>query len=113
MTASVAPGLPGLWQASVTWGDYDNDRRLDFLITGSFVSQIWRNTGSNFVNVTDSVAPGLTGVSDGAVAWADYDNDGRLDFILTGGIPRRSDLDDNYPYYIPFPKSGETPGAGS
>ena len=102
VTATVAPDLPASWRSSVAWGDYDNDGRMDFLLVGSFVSQIWRNTGSNFVNVTDTVAPGLAGVSEGAAAWGDYDNDGRLDLIITGGIPRRSDLDDDYPYYAPI-----------
>ena len=112
VTATVAPGLPGLWHSAVAWGDYDNDGRLDLLITGSFVSQIWRNTGSHFVNVTATVAPGLPGVKDGAVAWGDYDNDGRLDFIITGGIPRRSDLDDNYPYYNPLSQIWRNTGSG-
>jgi hypothetical protein len=66
----------------VAWGDYDNDGRLDFLLTGFLRSQLWRNTGSGFSNVTASVAPGLPGRS--SVAWGDFDNDGRLDFLLTG-----------------------------
>ena len=103
VTATVAPGLPGVGGSSVAWGDYDNDGRLDFLllITGSshsgYISQLWRNTGSGFTNVTATVAPGSAGVVSGSVAWGDYDNDGRLDFLLTGGIPRRSDLDDDTP----------------
>jgi hypothetical protein len=85
VTASVAPGLPGVSAGSVAWGDYDNDGRLDFLITGSgYVSQLWRNTGSGFINVTATVAPGLPQVA-GSVAWADFDNDGQLDFLITGG----------------------------
>ena len=37
----------------MAWADYDNDGRLDFLITGSDataspVTQLWRNTGSSF-----------------------------------------------------------------
>jgi hypothetical protein len=88
VTASVAPGLPGVEHCSVAWGDYDNDGRLDFLLFGragaGAVSQLWRNTGNGFTNVTASVAPGLPGVADGDVAWGDYDNDGRLDFLLTG-----------------------------
>jgi hypothetical protein len=65
----------------VAWGDYDNDGRLDFLITGAGVSQLWRNMDSGFTNVP---IPGLPGVSFSSVAWGDYDNDGQLDFLLTG-----------------------------
>jgi hypothetical protein len=75
----------------VAWGDYDNDGRLDFLLTGTtnggyagIISQLWRNTGAGFSNVTASVAPGLPGVSNSSVAWGDYDHDGRLDFLRTG-----------------------------
>jgi hypothetical protein len=67
----------------VAWGDYDNDGRLDFLLTSTYYgSQVWRNTGSGFSNVTASVAPGLPARS--SVAWGDFDNDGRLDFLLAG-----------------------------
>ena len=84
MTASVAPGLPGPDWGSVAWGDYDNDGRLDFLLATYGASQVWRNTGGGFSNVTASVASGLPGIENGSAAWGDYDNDGRLDFLLTG-----------------------------
>ncbi|MGC3958878.1 MAG: VCBS repeat-containing protein [Verrucomicrobiota bacterium] len=90
VTASVAPGLPGVFDSSIAWADYDNDGRLDFLLTGNYngsaFSQLWRNTGSGFTNVTVSVAPGLPGVHYGSVVWGDYDNDGRPDFLLTGNL---------------------------
>jgi hypothetical protein len=71
--------VPGTSDGSVAWGDYDNDGRLDFLLTTLGGSQLWRNTESGFTNVTASVAPGLPPLTDSAVAWGDYDNDGRLD----------------------------------
>ena len=47
----LAPDLPGLYDSAVAWGDFDNDQRLDLLITGltnlsgrAEVSQLWRNT---------------------------------------------------------------------
>ncbi len=82
------PGLPQVYHGSVAWGDYDNDGRLDFLITGTTngqasgaISQLWRNTGNCFTNVP---IPGLPQVAAGSVAWGDFDNDGRLDFLITG-----------------------------
>jgi hypothetical protein len=78
-------GLRGVYVSSAAWGDFDNDGRLDFLFEGlngtTFISELWRNTGNGFTNV--SIA-GLPGVADGSLAWADYDNDGRLDFLITG-----------------------------
>ena len=45
VTASVAPGLPGILDCAVAWGDFDKDGRLDFLIAGTAedgnVSQLW------------------------------------------------------------------------
>src|SRR6185369_8378393 len=49
------PGLPAVSGSYVAWGDYDNDGRLDFLLTGGGTgagSQLWRNTGSGFSNMT-------------------------------------------------------------
>jgi hypothetical protein len=45
------PGLPGVYNCSLAWGDYDNDGRLDFLFTGTGggfglpkpVGQLWHN----------------------------------------------------------------------
>jgi hypothetical protein len=82
---NINAGLPGVIYSSVAWGDYDNDGRLDILLsgeisTGEQITQVWRNTGSGFTNIN----AGLPGVSHGSVAWGDYDNDGRLDILVTG-----------------------------
>ena len=86
-------GLPGVSYGSVAWGDYDNDGRLDILLTGMaglldtngipiFISRVYHNNGDgSFTLNTNAVLPG---VAIGSVAWGDYDNDGYLDILLTG-----------------------------
>jgi phosphodiesterase/alkaline phosphatase D-like protein len=80
-------GIVGLGQAAVAWGDYDNDGRLDLLVSGvsgdGAITEVWRNTGSGFININ----AGLPGLSGPSVAWGDYDNDGRLDILLAGYTP--------------------------
>jgi hypothetical protein len=85
---NINAGLPGVLYSSVALGDYDNDGKLDILLTGTTngfgsgaISQLWRNLG----NGTFAKVPiGLPGISQGAVAWGDFDQDGRLDILLTG-----------------------------
>src|SRR5207244_12238552 len=36
VTDMAVPGLHGIEPGPLAWGDYDNDGRLDFLITGYF-----------------------------------------------------------------------------
>jgi len=79
--------LPGVDQSAIAWGDFDNDGRLDFILTGSTsgavnqsFSALWRNTGNGFSNVN----LGLPALAVGSAAWADFDNNGRSDFLVTG-----------------------------
>lgn len=83
---NVNAALPILTGSSGQWGDYDNDGRLDILLTGvginnQLIGQLWRNTGGGFTDVN----AGLPGVFSGSAAWGDYDKDGRLDILLAGG----------------------------
>ena len=77
----------GLLTPSVDFGDYDNDGKVDLLMTGYSTSLsvvktiIYKNYGSGvFTNINASII----GVRNGDAKWCDYDNDGDLDFIVTG-----------------------------
>jgi hypothetical protein len=103
----VSNPFPVLSHGAADWGDYDNDGRLDLLLCGvdsNFVAvaQVWRNTGSGFININ----VGLPGIAYGSAKWGDYDNDGRLDILLAGGtdLRFREETEDFYNiwYYGPF-----------
>ena len=69
-TNTPITGLPGADFSSVAWGDYDNDGRLDFPLTGlgaagTGISQLWRNSFSAS-NSPPSAPTGLTSVPHGA-----------------------------------------------
>jgi PKD repeat protein len=81
--------LPGVWQSSVAWGDYDNDGDLDFILTGQTgsiysdcISKIYRNNGDG--SFTEQSEITLTNVTGSSVAWGDHDNDGDFDILLIG-----------------------------
>jgi hypothetical protein len=94
LSVVTAATLPALRRGSVDWGDYDNDGKLDVLMTGG----LWNSGTSTYVPTTllyhnngdgtfTAIATGLPGIIDGAGRWGDFDNDGKLDVLLAGGGP--------------------------
>ena len=89
----IGAALPDALFSTVAWGDYDNDGRLDLVLSGlgtnSPITRIYRNRGDG----TFTQAVSLTGQYQGSVAWADLDGDGSLHLvgagrsIIVGGAP--------------------------
>jgi len=78
-------GLKGAgWSGDVAVFDYDEDGRLDLLVTNMFgASQLYHNDGNGtFTNVTQKV---LGRTSFGAIGCKafDFNNDGKLDLFIT------------------------------
>ena len=71
------------WASGVCAGDYDNDGRLDMLVTYYGQNVLYRNRGGGFLDVTAGA-----GLPEGGVRWGsgcsfvDYDRDGRLDLFI-------------------------------
>ncbi|MGI6295489.1 MAG: FG-GAP-like repeat-containing protein [Armatimonadota bacterium] len=80
----ISANLTGVTSASVCWGDYDNDGKLDLAFCGertdgTKITRICRNTGSGFTE-QDLGLPGVKG----ALTRGDFNFDGTLDLILFG-----------------------------
>lgn len=78
------PDIPAVYNGNASWGDYDNDKDLDILITGNTgtrpVTAIYNNTNSKYSRVVQQFIP----LKNSAGAWGDLDNDQYLDFIVSG-----------------------------
>jgi alpha-tubulin suppressor-like RCC1 family protein len=77
----LSSSLAGAVYGSMAWGDYDNDGKLDMLVTDFNSTRIYRNLGGGSFA---TIVTGIPGVTGGSVAWGDYDNDGWLDILVTG-----------------------------
>ncbi len=70
-----------------SWGDYDNNGRLDLYVNGtvtrgkSYKDYIFHNDKNGFVDITPGIIKQNNG--DHGAQWADFDNDGDLDLALT------------------------------
>ena len=85
--SNLNAGISPHWNGSTVWGDFDNDGKLDVLLTGltnsvgaPATTELWRNQGDGTFRKLDAGLPGVNGM---ALA-NDFDNDGHLDVLLAG-----------------------------
>lgn len=80
------------------WGDYDNDGRMDLLVSGGIrvgatpTARAYRNLGSDLFTLAHDFGGGLLG----DMGWADYDNDSDLDMLLLGQLASGSNATHEY-----------------
>ena len=83
------------WGMGVSWADYDNDGRVDLLITAYGHNVLYHNDGGG--RFSDRSMESGIGAPEGfwtAAAWGDYDKDGLLDVYITGYVKFTRDLGD-------------------
>jgi PKD repeat protein len=80
-TEMTSMNLPGFSISSSSWGDFDNDGDLDFLMTKMGLMVVMQNMGNDIFNQYLSVGLPYQGAC--SAAFGDYDNDGYTDIILT------------------------------
>ena len=85
LTKSLKNILPGLSNARLAWGDYNNDGLMDLAVMGA------KEDGSSFTAIYQNKAGvltdlGLTNIPmlNGDLKWADINNDGWLDLLAVG-----------------------------
>lgn len=81
----IKQDLAPIYYGSVGWGDYNNDKRLDLLVTGwtpeGGLIKIYKNIDGTLVQDTKQDVPP---VFHSSVDFGDYNNDGFVDLVIAG-----------------------------
>ena len=89
LSNSGIDNIPGFYNGSIRFGDYDNDGDSDLAFIGTtngfstgVTTQIYRNKGNG--TFENSNITGFKAVAWGSIRWGDFDNDSDLDLLVTG-----------------------------
>ena len=81
----ISSNFTGVSCGSVAWGDFDNDKDLDVIITGftgnESITKMYRNLGNGTFSESGSC---ILELSNGQIFSQDIDNDGDLDLMIMG-----------------------------
>lgn len=98
-TRKADPGMPGVCNGELEWGDFDRDGDLDVLLAGDTLkggantsfTGVYRNEDGTFRKTDDK----FLGLSSAHGSWGDFDADGDLDFAIAGSDLRTGDPSGN------------------
>lgn len=80
--------LPGVIYGDVAWADFNNNGKLDLIISGTSreggMTNIYRNNGDGTFSLTNS---GLAPASGSSISVADINNNGFVDIAVSGSSP--------------------------
>ena len=80
----IGANLPGLWESSLAWGDYENDGDLDIVLIGSYEAGIYLNQGNDSFVEANVPITGVYSAWNRSVGWGDVNGDNDLDILLIG-----------------------------
>jgi enediyne biosynthesis protein E4 len=81
-TADLCPAFENAGMITdAVWTDYDNDGKLDLIVTGEFMPiKVFHNEGDRFVPLVDSGLEDYSGWWN-SISGGDFDQDGDIDFV--------------------------------
>ncbi|MDD1447496.1 FG-GAP-like repeat-containing protein, partial [Dolichospermum sp. ST_sed8] len=87
---AISTTLKPVSNPSLQWADYNNDGKLDVLLTGTRngqpITEVYQGNSLGGLTLIDNIL--ITSVQHGEAKWGDYDNDGDIDIIVTGAAGR-------------------------
>jgi len=82
--SELVTGIPGVYFGNANWGDYDNDGKLDIVITGDAGGNAFTAVYKYHQGKYHRLSQNFLALKHSCAKWGDLDGDGDLDFIVSG-----------------------------